>query len=201
MESEPLYCIIRNNKIIYNGKIIFEHSAIPLDDFLSEAYSKLVIAYPRFYKMDRLSQLGFLASEVLLRALPNKLDASSAVVLSNANSSLDTDLRYWESVKVQPSPSLFVCTLPNIVIGEICIRHGIKGENIFFVSPTFDPSWISGYVDMILTKGNTSRCLAGWVEVIGQHADVFLYLTDNTMASEKRPDGSKLLALYNAWNN
>jgi hypothetical protein len=199
MGIAPLYCSIHKGKIILNGNIFFEDSDMPLDDFMSDAYSKINVAYPRFYKMDRLSKLGFLASELLLGSLPNKLDSTTAVVLSNSNSSLDTDLRYWESVKTQASPSLFVCTLPNIVIGEICIRNGFKGENIFFVSPAFDPAWTDGYVRGIFEKRNTEHCLAGWVDVLGDQADVFLYLT--SQSSSKQGLQSQLTELYNTWNN
>ena len=199
MASVPSYCSIRNNKIVQNGTIFFERPGVPLDDFMSDAYSRLDVAYPRFYKMDRLSKLGFLASEILLGQCSPKLNSNTAVVLSNANSSLDTDLRYWESVKTQASPSLFVCTLPNIVAGEICIRNGFKGENVFFVLPNFDPAWTDGIVTQIFEHGNASHCLAGWVDVLGDQADVFLYLTDHSL--NKQGLQLQLFQLYHSWNN
>src|ERR1041385_2908045 len=172
------YCRIRNNKILKDGEVVFEDQMGSLDDFMEKAYSA-GNSYPKFYKMDRLAKLGFLASELLLKGV-NFAPASTAVVLSNANSSLDTDIKYWQSAKNQPSPALFVYTLPNIVGGEICIRHGIKGENIFFVSAQFDPVWIAGNVDLILENNRAKHCLAGWVDVMGNHADVFLYLAKNS---------------------
>src|SRR6185503_17555551 len=109
------------NKILKDGEVVLDLSGISLDDFLLKAYDWVQLMYPKYYKMDRLSKLGLLASEILLKEY--KRDASTAVVLSNAHSSLDTDLRFWESAKTQASPSLFVYTLPNIVAGEICIRN------------------------------------------------------------------------------
>lgn len=199
MASAPSYCSIRHNKIVHNGAIFFERPGVPLDDFMSDAYARLEVAYPRFYKMDRLSKLGFLASEILLGQCSPKLNANTAIVLSNANSSLDTDLRYWESVKTQASPSLFVCTLPNIVAGEICIRNGFKGENVFFVSSKFDPAWTDDYVSQVFEKGNTEYCIAGWVDVLGDQADVFLYLTNRTI--NKQGLQLNLNELYHSWNN
>ncbi len=185
------HCNIRNNKIWKDQEIIFEKGSVSPDDFILEAYSVLKIAYPKFYKMDRLSKLGFLAAEILLSGLQKKYEADQiALVLSNSNSSLDTDLRYWDTVKTLASPSLFVYTLPNIVAGEICIRHGIKGENLFFVSPQFDAQWIASYVDLLLRSGKAKCCLAGWIDVLDDRADVFLYLTDQSIPA------SKLLELY-----
>jgi hypothetical protein len=191
MQSIVPYCIIRNNKIWRNGGIIFEKQGVSLDDFMLEAYSTLKISYPRFYKMDRLSKLGFLAAEILLSGLQKKWEANQiGLVLSNSNSSLDTDIRYWDTVKTITSPSLFVYTLPNIVAGEICIRHGIKGENLFFVLPQFDAEWMTSYVDLLLISGRTKYCLAGWIDVQDDRPDVFLYLTDQPIPA------TKLLELY-----
>ncbi|CAM6004753.1 unnamed protein product [Sphagnum balticum] len=77
-----------------------------------------------------------------------------AVIVSCAHSSLDTDRRYWESVEAgAPSPSLFVYTLPNVMLGEICIRWGIKGENTCMVSDTFDVGCQADYVNGLLDQG------------------------------------------------
>jgi len=193
------YCRIHSNKILKDGGVVFEDQTGSLDDFMEKAYSALNLAYPKFYKMDRLSKLGFLASELLLKRL-DFTPASTAVVLSNAHSSLDTDIRYWQSAKIQPSPALFVYTLPNIVGGEICIRHGIKGENIFFVSAEFDSVWIAGNVDLILENNRAKHCLAGWVDVMGNHADVFLYLAKNSEGKVGNHTPEKLTELY-SWKN
>jgi hypothetical protein len=171
---------IRLHKISDDAGIVFEDASSSLNLFLSGAYDALKSGYPKFYKMDRLAQLGFLASEVLLKNCSIKAypGESVALVLSNAQSSLDTDIRFHESIAVGASPALFVYTLPNIVAGEICIRHGIKGENAFFVTPTFDPQMISSYVDLVLRQPHQQVCVAGWIDVMNGHHDVFLYLTE-----------------------
>jgi hypothetical protein len=63
---------------------------------------------------------------------------ATGIVLSNSNASLDADIKYYDSVANIPSPALFVYTLPNIVIGEISIKHSFKGENAFFIFDSFD---------------------------------------------------------------
>src|SRR5690349_16349151 len=69
--TAPLYIeasgIIRSNCIIKNGLSIFERTTEDLPGFLQVAYQFLDIKYPKFYKMDNLSKLGWLGTEVLLK--------------------------------------------------------------------------------------------------------------------------------------
>lgn len=175
------YSRITNRLLVDQGKVIYSNDTGTLDDFLEGAFASLSVAYPKFYKMDHLSQLGFLAMEVLAhesqvkqRYAPEQI----ALILSNAHASLDTDKVYFKSTKTMASPALFVYTLTNIVTGELCIRHGIKGENAFFVFPQFDSEQLCDYVDMVLASEKTQACVAGWVDVIGDQHDVFLYLVE-----------------------
>ena len=135
------YCIIRDRTIYRNGdNVAVGESQGKLDEALIRMYEKLQINYPKFYKMDNLAKLGLLSSEMVLKDRTIKQEYKPekvAVILSNASSSLDTDLNYFESTKKIASPGLFVYTLPNIVTGEICIRHGLKGENGFFITEEF----------------------------------------------------------------
>ena len=78
---------------------------------------------------------------------------------------MHSDLVYQKTVEHIPSPSSFVYTLPNIVIGEICIRHGIKGEGCFFIQEEFDREFIFEYVSDLLKKQKTSMSIAGWVDI------------------------------------
>jgi hypothetical protein len=168
---------------------------IAFDDLLIKFYDALAVNYPKFYKMDNLSKLGLLASEVVLKGRNLKQEYKPdevGVILSNASSSLDTDMKYYESTKQIASPALFVYTLPNIVMGEICIRQGIKGENGFFVFDAFDASFLSAYVDAIMEQG-TKACIAGWVEVLGEQHNVFLYLVENTRQGLALPHTAKQL--------
>lgn len=174
------YSRIRNFNIQRNGEKLFQSfDQKSSEDFLNQVYSFLNLNYPKFHKMDVLSRAGLTASELISGHWKNQYSNEEvAVVLSNSNSSLETDSKFATTLKTYPSPSLFVYTLPNIVIGEICIRNGWKGENAFFVSEGFDPALLKDYVDMVLENPSTSACLAGWIEVSENQQDVFLYLTD-----------------------
>lgn len=149
--------------------------------FLLSVYQHFGFNYPKFYKMDNLSKLGWLGAEVLLKDSfdkgkyqPNQI----GVILANANSSLDADLRYFESVADVPSPALFVYTLPNIVIGEICIRHGFKGENAFYVQEQFDADFIVRQVKYLLDQNLLQACICGWVDVLKDSYKAGLFLIE-----------------------
>ena len=109
---------------------------------LTDLYKRYVGDYPKFYKMDRLSQLGFIASELLLQAEGRerfKDCDDRAIILFNHASSIMADRQYLSSIETPgqffPSPSLFVYTLPNIVAGELAIRNHYHGETTFCILP------------------------------------------------------------------
>lgn len=190
------YVAIRNNSIVLNGKQVFSAPGT-LDEFLVSACETFVADYPRFYKMDKLSKAGFIAAEILLREHPLSQYESDQIglVLANKNASLDTDRRFIQSVGAVPSPALFVYTLPNIVAGEISIRHKIKGENAFFVADVFDPRLIAGYVSDLFVDA-CRVCMAGWVDVLDEQHDVFLYLTEKDQAGAAYEEAEHVSTLY-----
>jgi hypothetical protein len=139
--------------------------------------------------MDNLSKLGWLTSEILLKDFKRGQYQPEAIglVLANKNSSLDDDLKYWESAKHTASPSLFVYTLPNIVIGEICIRNNFKGEHAFYIQDEFDADFIAKQVSYLLDHDILQACICGWVDVLEQEYKAALFLI------EKENHGSSVL--------
>ncbi len=174
-------CIISNNIVYKNGKSIFETKEALLPEFLMGAYRHFDIQYPKFFKMDNLSKLGWLANEVLLKDSFDKEQYQPediGIVLSNANSSLDTDIKYYETTKTMASPAQFVYTLPNIVIGEISIRHHFKGENAFFIFDEFDAGFIEQYVSNLMHNNIVQCCICGWVDVLHNEYNATLFLIE-----------------------
>jgi hypothetical protein len=140
--------------------------------------------------MDNLSKLGWLASEVLLKDGFQKdkyQPEEVGLVLTNQNSSLDNDIKYFESAKEIASPSLFVYTLPNIVIGEICIRNNFKGEHAFYVQETFDADFVAGQVNYLLDNNILKACICGWIEVLGQDYKAALFLVEKKQTDNSVP--------------
>jgi hypothetical protein len=174
-------CII-NNQIVYkNGQPIFEENSLDLSEFLIAAYRHFELQYPKFFKMDNLSKLGWLANEILLQDVFDKEKYRAedvGVVLSNANSSLDSDIKYFETTKIMASPAQFVYTLPNIVIGEISIRHHFKGENAFFIADGFDAGFIEQYVSNLINNNILQCCICGWVDVLYNKYNATLFLIE-----------------------
>jgi hypothetical protein len=182
-------CSISQRIVSKDGKHLFENGEADASAFLLSVYQHVQVNYPKFYKMDNLSKLGWLVSEVLLKDSFNKEKYQAekvGLVLTNKNSSLDDDIKYWDSVKEIASPSLFVYTLPNIVIGEICIRNGFKGEHAFYVQPDFDANFIVGQVNYLLDNDILDACICGWVDFLEQDYKAVLFLV------EKKTDGSSI---------
>ncbi len=174
-------CVIRGNNVISNGHVLYSQEGATAVEFFEGFYRHLAIDYPKFFKMDRLSKLGMLAAEVLARngwQQRSYTPENVGIVLTNAQASLDADIRYYASVSNLPSPALFVYTLPNIVIGEISIRHGFKGENAFFVAGHFDPALLKFYAGELFRTTSTQACIAGWVDVIGESYEAMLVLLE-----------------------
>ncbi|WP_419788740.1 beta-ketoacyl synthase N-terminal-like domain-containing protein [Mucilaginibacter sp. X4EP1] len=131
--------------------------------------------------MDNLSKLGWLASEVLLKdsfAKDRYKPEDVGLIFSNANASLDTDLKYLVSVEDIASPSLFVYTLPNIVTGEICIRNNFKGEDAFFICEHFNAEFIENYVSNLFDNNLMQACICGWIELTGEDYKAALFLIE-----------------------
>ena len=154
---------------------------------------------PRAYISD--IQIGSLSSpvfvskkkewaEILLDGSFNKSlyqPEDIGLLVANRNSSLDTDIRYFETVKTMASPALFVYTLPNIVLGEICIRHQFKGENDFFIFENFNAAFIQQYTAHLFATGAMQACICGWIETMDNDYKACLFLiekkgTDNALA-------------------
>jgi hypothetical protein len=180
-------CLIEKNMAILNGKVVFEKPGQDTAGFLMDMYKHTATNYPKFYKMDKLCKLGFLAGELLLKD-PDVFDGYDkdeiAIVLYNANASLEADQQYFNSVSEIPSPALFIYTLPNILIGELCIRHGIKGENIFFLQETFQPKSMVDYVGMLLSQDIAQACLCGWVDLLGEEYKACLMWVEKNKSGE-----------------
>ncbi|HCR74906.1 MAG TPA: 3-oxoacyl-ACP synthase [Chryseobacterium sp.] len=170
-------CTIENSKIILNNEVIFETPTANFSDFAKEAYKSLALNYPKFHKMDHLSKLAFLASEMILK---DEDHSRTALVFANRSSSLDTDFKYQGSINSQenyfPSPAVFVYTLPNICVGEISIRHKMQTENAFFVLDELDEEFLNNYSAQLLHSGKADKVLCGWVELYQESYKAFVYL-------------------------
>ena len=180
-------CTISKNTVIKNGDIIFKNPGTGAAEFFLSVYQHFRLSYPKFYKMDNLSKLGWLTTEILLKdSLDKKVYEPEhvGVILANANSSLDNDLKYFESIKYVASPSLFVYTLPNIVIGEICIRNNFKGEHALYIQEHFDTDFMIQQVNYLMDHNLLQACLCGWADLLENDYKASLFLVEKKPADQ-----------------
>ena len=160
------YIEIKSNSVKIDGLEDFNFESNSFLAFAKAVYKNYGIKYGKFYKMDALSKLGFLASELLLKDNNNEyLPEETALIFANASASLNTDIKYQKTIEEVPSPSVFVYTLANVVMGEICIRNTFRGETIFFVQDQYNTDFINKYVNNIFENTNTKQCITAWLEM------------------------------------
>lgn len=136
-----------------------------IEDIIA-TYKSEIGGYAKFYKMDALSRVGFVMSELILRDHREEDMTQWNVVIANRTASLANDRLYQATIQdpgnYYPSPALFVYTLPNIVTGEIAIRNKMYGETMFYIMQDA-VQWEKQKKDL-LPKGKT---LCGWIETDG----------------------------------
>jgi hypothetical protein len=149
-------------------------------------YDALQYSYPKFFKMDALCKWAWLGTEALLTANDGGKTYGGlhkdriGVVLMTAEGCIAVDKKYQASIADIPSPALFVYTLPNIMLGELCIRHGFKGEQACLVSRSFDAAELHFWVSSLFENNKIDACLCGWVDATVDRHDVCLFWVTRT---------------------
>lgn len=161
--------VILDQRKIWEGKEeLGEQEGLEHHSLLTSLYKQMIGDYPKFYKMDGLSRLGFVASEILLNAEKGETDKEKAIIFFNHSSSIASDRNYKESIKDKdnyfPSPSIFVYTLPNIVTGEIAIRNHFHGETSFFILPDKDKKMMEEILQASCRDVQSKSFLTGWID-------------------------------------
>lgn len=143
---------------------------IPAGTDLSALYRERVGDYPKFFKMDLSSKLGFLLTEMLVGGDPDRFEPRDdrAVLMFSRSGCLCNDRHYEKTVTEFPSPALFVYTLPNVVTGEIAIRNKYRGETSAYVLETPDPAEIVSLIGQAFTDRSTRSAVCGWLEAYGE---------------------------------
>ena len=136
---------------------------------LTDIYKQEIGNYPKFYKMDILSRLAFVTTE-LLRKGPHTTDngQQTPIILFNHSSSVVADRQFLDTIKDAenffPSPSVFVYTLPNITTGEVAIRHHLCGETSFYILPDKDEALMKQILEASLAGTSATSVISGWID-------------------------------------
>src|SRR5690606_41170216 len=113
------FCNIKNHQVSLNGTVVFSEQHVGFSEFIKAAYKHQKTNYPKFFKMDHLSKLAFLAADILLKNL--KLDSEKenniALVFSNKAASLDTDILHQKAI--QHKDNYFPRDRKSVVQGKI----------------------------------------------------------------------------------
>jgi len=176
------YCHITDKTASVNGQKV----PVSTEDgrFLADLYRTLKIDYPKFFKMDNLSKLGFLAAELIFKDNKTRFTPREdlAIICFNRSSSLDTDVTYQNMIQQGdnyfPSPSVFVYTLPNIVTAEIAIRNKLFGETSFYLSEQPNAEEIFRTVKNAFQDKTTSSALVAWVEYFENTSKAVMMLVE-----------------------
>lgn len=173
---------ISNSHLFINGELALKGENPIFVKFLKEVFKSLELKYPKYFKMDPLSKLGFLCAEVLLKdeKLPEQAERIG-IVLENKVSTYLVDSKHQETINDKsqyfPSPANFVYTLPNVMIGEICIRNGFKGENMVFVNEEFSPEFVSQYISTLYKSDKADFILGGFVDADEEEYEGFMFVS------------------------
>ena len=195
----PEEVVLDQRKLWEGKKELGEQEGQEHHSLLTTLYKQMIGNYPKFYKMDGLSRLGFVASEILLNAEKGETDKERAIIFFNHSSSIASDRNYKESIKDKdnyfPSPSIFVYTLPNIVTGEIAIRNHFHGETSFFILPDKDERMMEEILQASCRDAQSKSFLTGWIDYEDErHFEADLKI--KKMRNEKLQMRNKILKSY-----
>lgn len=175
-------CQITQGQIIHNQTVWLEEKELPFGKFIKQAYRQLEWTYPKFHKMDRLCKLATITTRVLLQdgGLEGYAPEEIGIVIANKTATYHTDSKHIASIQDRsnyyPSPAVFVYTLPNILIGELCIQYNIKGEAAFFIQEQPNLPFLFDYSQLLLESGAAKICLTGWVDYTDPYYNTELHL-------------------------
>jgi len=187
---------ITQNKVWCDDQIVYQQDTESnFQDFIKPAFKELCTPYPKFYKMDSLSKLAFVASEVLLKdtnLLSKYSKEEIGFVFLNSASTINTDREHQKSISDRtnyfPSPAIFVYTLPNIMLGEICIKNGFFGENLLLISEKFDTEMIYRQVELLYENQRLQACITGWVDIDDDNFNAFIMLAESDSIVDNSKD-------------
>jgi hypothetical protein len=182
-------CLTHNGYVYSNEEVI---CSIENDNLIS-GIEYLKLEYPKFYKMDPLSQIAFLLAELLLKKEP--IEKESGIFIWNKESSIIADLKHIKNINEGNSgPANFTYTLPNIMLGELTIRHKIYGETGVFICndpPDFD--LIIKTIEAYMQETGEERVLAGWINAFDKNIG---FLCDIRKSINNESVKSQLKSLY-----
>lgn len=187
VEITPTHVIVNGQRLDVEGTG---------SEMLKNVYRTRIGFYPKFFKMDTLCRLGFVASELLLQdENPNRVfdekgrvpegegREDRAIIVFSRLGSLCNDKDYEHTIERAdnyfPSPAVFVYTLPNIVTGELAIRNRYFGETSCYVLAEENEALMMSVAEETLLDPMTTSMLCGWLDCEDkEHFNAKIYLME-----------------------
>lgn len=176
------HIVLSKYGILKNGKT----AILPQGTFKEigrHLYDQLDSAYPKFFKMDAPSKLAFLATELLIQGIINSSELAGddvGLIFGTKSGCMQSDIKHNQSLvddeNFFPSPAVFVYTLPNIMLGEVCIRHKIQGEATCLMMDKLDKKMMFKYASDLINREKYRYCIAGWIDVLNDQFSAELTL-------------------------
>ena len=159
-------CIKPDSVIVDNEVMPCESAGAAL---VSELYKKYLSDGSRFFKMDLFSRLAYVATGLLAKDSLDGIDPEDiALFVFTLNGSVLADRKHLSTFSdpndFYPSPSVFINTLPNVVLGEIAVRNNIKGETTLVMLPNRDDAIMNQIIKASISATRPSALLYGWVD-------------------------------------
>lgn len=146
---------------------------VPLENrgssLITEIFKKYLADGSRFFKMDLYSRLAYAATGLLAKdALEGSDPEDRALLFFTQNGSVLADRKHLSTFsnpeEFFPSPAVFINTLPNVVLGEIAVKNGIKGETTLVLLPHRDEAAMNRIIDATVSATRPSVMICGWVD-------------------------------------
>lgn len=124
--------LVESSRILLNDKEVYSSDSGDFQDFIRSAFKAVCAPNMKFYKMDSLSKLGYVASEVLLDGIEYG-EEDCGLILSGVYGSLDTDIRHQQIMtQKQMPPRVLQCSsirfrtwwrakFPSVIISRVRI--------------------------------------------------------------------------------
>lgn len=125
-----------------------------------------------FRRLDPTTRMVWIAAAACgLDELPEPLRERTGLVLASASGCLAADLRFAAGLHVTAGiePALFAYTLPSTALGEVAIRHRLRGPTLFLSVPSGrEAAGVDAGLDLI-SAGEADAALVlcgGWLPAV-----------------------------------
>ena len=174
-----------------------------LTERLDFIYENQIKSYPKYYRMDGMAKLVFILGELMCQRsnICEETEGSEiAFVMLNASGSYPSDSIHGDLIRKgfdRSSPANFVYTLPNVGMGEVCIKQKITGEGMFLIEEKFSATRIWDLANLFLTQRKCKAILIGWAEPTQNDGNCIFLMTERDSGLNRLNTEQNILKLCN----